>query len=177
MQGTHDRQQSCAERLPAELASRLEDLELLSAAAGVYDAEQLRALWTGEHAGRLATLDSLGVDTAELRATTQDTWEDRDAEELAESAREALDSYGLSLEVRHVIVWQISTGGPGDQFELELSRDGHTYSLESARYRFLDWFDGAVAELEPEQRATLERAVEALGILEPGVILPESESR
>lgn len=178
-----DRQATCAERLPAHLTGRLEDLEQLAAAAGVYDAEQLRKLYVPpagarEHRApdRLEALDSLGVDTAELRATLPDQWEDADAEQLAESAREALDSYGLSLEVRTTLVWQLSTGGPGDQFELEVSRDQYAYSVDTARYRFLDWFDGAAQELEPDQRAIVERAAELLGILEPGVVLPAGES-
>lgn len=170
-----DRQPTCAERLPTHLAGRLQDLERLMDAASVTDADDLRALL--EPAGALGALESLGVDVAELSATYPDQWENADAEQLAESAREALDSYGLSVDVRTTLVWQLSTGGPGDQFELEVSREQYSYSVDAARYRFLDWFDGAAAELESEQRAIVERAAELLGILEPGVILPESESR
>jgi hypothetical protein len=173
-----DRQATCAERLPEHLTGRLQDLELLAAAAGVYDADSLRDLLAKrDDGGKLFdALDSLGVDTTEIRATPlEDQLEDADAEQLAESAREALDSYGLSVDVRTTLVWQLSTGGPGDQFELEVSREGYGYSIDAARYRFLDWFDGATAELEPEQRATVERAAELLGILEPGIVLPTSD--
>jgi hypothetical protein len=38
-----------------------------------------------------------------------------------------------------------STGGPGDQFEFEVAPDAA--SLRAIRYRFLDWFDGAVIDL------------------------------
>jgi hypothetical protein len=51
------------------------------------------------------------------------------------------------------LIWQISTGGPGDQFEFEV--DPEDYEVQTITYRFLDWFDGASVELHGRDYDTL----------------------
>lgn len=106
------------------------------------------------------------VDTLDIVLT------DRDEDDLAESAREALQNYGLSLEVRTVVVWQFSTGGPGDQVEMDVSSGTYGYDVDGATYRFLDWFDGAARELSGADLDAVRDAAEVLGITEPGIVLP-----
>ena len=61
-----------------------------------------------------------------------------------DEAHDRRDEYALAMELRTTMVVQISTGGPGDQFEIEVERTEHGWELADtqATYRFLDWFDG-----------------------------------
>lgn len=63
----------------------------------------------------------------------------------SDDAMEYLDNFALAIEVRTTMIVQISTGGPGDQFEIEVVKGDYGWELadSSATYRFLDWFDGA----------------------------------
>ena len=48
--------------------------------------------------------------------------------------------------------WQLSTGGPGDEFRFYCGRDGAPYRVE---YWFLDWFDGAKVTLSGADEALM----------------------
>ena len=63
----------------------------------------------------------------------------------ADEALDRRDEYALAVDLRTIMIVQISTGGPGDQFEVEVERTEHGWELADAQatYRFLDWFDGA----------------------------------
>lgn len=89
---------------------------------------------------------------------------DEDAEEIA---REELDNFALSIDVKHTMVVQISTGGPGDQFEIAIEKGQYGWELadNAATYRFLDWFDGATRRTDDESvMAYLENLVEIAGL-------------
>ena len=45
--------------------------------------------------------------------------------------------------------YQLSTGGPGDEFRFYVNLDLSVYKIE---YWFLDWFDGAKVILKPSQQ-------------------------
>lgn len=82
----------------------------------------------------------------------------RDVAEAAEDydtqdeVLEELDNYALCIDVRHTMIVQLSTGGPGDQFEIEITQGDHGWELadREATYRFLDWFDGATKTTDNE---------------------------
>ena len=43
--------------------------------------------------------------------------------------------------------WQLSTGGPGDEFRFYVDGDK---TIQEIEYWFLDWFDGACTQVEGE---------------------------
>jgi hypothetical protein len=72
---------------------------------------------------------------------------------LAEIKKGQLTGENL-LAVTKKEVWtiELSWGGPQDYFEVWVDRmpSGNAPEIESISYHFLDWFDGAVRELEGE---------------------------
>jgi len=48
--------------------------------------------------------------------------------------------------------YQLSTGGPGDEFRFYVDAAGHCYRVE---YWFLDWYDGASITLTDDDKALL----------------------
>jgi len=66
----------------------------------------------------------------------------------------ALDEYGLCFDycpagtwndqVESFFRWQLSTGGPGDEFRFYAGLDWKSYKIE---YVFIDWYDGASRRL------------------------------
>lgn len=121
-------EQTCEDRIGAQLAGRIEDLNRMT--------------------------DQISDAQAEER------WDD------AEEAQEELDAFPLSVDLKTTMVVQISTGGPGDQFEIEVVKGEYGWELADthATYRFLDWFDGATRRTDdPAVLAYLESMVECLG--------------
>jgi hypothetical protein len=120
---TDTRNTSCDERIDANLASRIEDLE-----------------------GLMNRINGDDVDDGD-------------------EAQEELDEFALSMELRTTMVVQISTGGPGDQFEIAVVNNGHGWELDAdkATYRFLDWFDGSTRTTDdPAVMAYLANMVERM---------------
>ena len=58
--------------------------------------------------------------------------------------------------------WQLSWGGPGDEFRIYINPDKSVHRIE---YWYLDWYDGAKVELDAQQHSDawshLEQMVEA----------------
>ncbi len=81
-----------------------------------------------------------------LNPDTGDSWESD------EEAYEAQREYGLGVGSETVITFQTSWGGPSDQFEITVDEDG---DITEIRYRFLDWFDGAVRTLHGDEYDTV----------------------
>ena len=58
--------------------------------------------------------------------------------------------------------WQLSWGGPGDEFRIYVNPNKSVHRIE---YWYLDWFDGAKVTLDPEKHSDawshLEQMVEA----------------
>jgi len=93
-----------------------------------------------EHlAGRMEDFRSIlaGTRGEGIDPDTGETWDE-------DTAHERIHEYGLCLTVERLVTIQLSTGGPGDQLEYTLDADGLVTEI---RYRFLDWFDGAVVTL------------------------------
>jgi len=57
----------------------------------------------------------------------------------------------LAVDLHHTIVIQLSTGGPGDQFECKVVKGKYGLEIEEITYRFLDWFDGAALILNDKE--------------------------
>lgn len=127
---------TCAERVIGEMESRIAQLEALHTALD--DAQDN---------------DGQGIEV---------DGETLDADDIAER----IDTFALGAEIRYTLVVQLSTGGPGDQFEIEIQQSRHGWEIadDSATYRFLDWFDGATATTEnPTVLNYLETIAECLG--------------
>lgn len=71
---------------------------------------------------------------------------------LSDLARDTFyDSYYediLSVDVTTTVTVLLSTGGPEDLFEFDFNKEGECVA---GRYRFKDWFDGAVRTLSDEE--------------------------
>jgi hypothetical protein len=46
--------------------------------------------------------------------------------------------------------WQLSWGGPGDEFRIYVNPDKSVHRIE---YWYLDWYDGAKVELDAQQHS------------------------
>ena len=46
--------------------------------------------------------------------------------------------------------WQLSWGGPGDEFQIYVNPDKSVHRIE---YWYLDWYDGAKVTLDPEKHS------------------------
>lgn len=74
-------------------------------------------------------LDALGVDT-----------DDMDADTIVESAREAIDNYGLGVSMVHTIRVEISTGGPAEYLTADVDRGRFGWERESSvTFHYADW--------------------------------------
>jgi len=65
----------------------------------------------------------------------------------------------LGLEVRPVIVVQLSWSGPADWLEIELEND-REHDIRRVTYHFADWFDHAERDVTEQNAPALWRAVE-----------------
>lgn len=67
-------------------------------------------------------------------------------EDPADVGYRMLDEYPLWVTVKRTMVVGLSTGGPGDQFEVDIDEHGNMESHPI--YRFLDWWDGATRQAD-----------------------------
>lgn len=97
-------------------------------------------------AGRIEQLAEI------LTAIDNDGGEIEGDEVDGEDALERLDEFPLCVDLSVTMTVQISTGGPGDQLEIEIERGQYGWELadDHATYRFLDWFDGATRRTDDE---------------------------
>jgi hypothetical protein len=73
---------------------------------------------------------------------------DHEDEDIREDAYNAQNELPLSIDVKRTVIVQLSTGGPGDQFEIDVDDEGNVVRI---RYRFIDWFDGAERTLSGDE--------------------------
>lgn len=110
----------------------------------------------GAMAGRLADIRDMW-----------DRWHDADAtDDERDEAFDELNNYGLSFDYvapntfenqpRGYWRWQISWGGPSDEFRFygEVIND-YSVSLDAVEYWRMDWFDGAYARPSGDDLALL----------------------
>ena len=69
------------------------------------------------------------------------------AETVWEEKREWRGEMVISVTEKRVVEILLSTGGPEDLFEIDIEDN----EIVGGRYRFKDWFDGAVREISAEQ--------------------------
>ena len=70
-------------------------------------------------------------------------------EDRRDSNFEEWNNYPLSVSKSTLVTVQLSWGGPSDEFEVEIDEEREVVAI---RYRFKDWFDGAMRELQPGSR-------------------------
>ena len=80
-----------------------------------------------------------------------------DDRERQEEAHTRAHEYGLGIDVKRVVRWQLSWGGPSDEIEFHIDQDNRVERIE---YVFKDWWDGARTEVTGEARRVLERFYE-----------------
>lgn len=125
------KQQTCAERLPQQLAGRLEDFRAMFS---VLDAEDM---------------DDLTDDQLSTAQNLREPDRSVSLNDLHEQVRELILALPLAVETRTVRRVLLSTGGPGDWFEVETDEDGYVWRVS---YVFQDWFDVARADLDGRDR-------------------------
>lgn len=125
------RQESCEERIGKRLEGRLETMKGLRDAQGVYDDETLSQL---SPEGREAIQDHTGQDTSDM-----------DPDDVRETAQTAAWEWPLAVTTLRVVRIDLSTGGPGDWFEVFVDENNDVTSIV---YHFNDWFDHAERTLD-----------------------------
>lgn len=90
----------------------------------------------GELADRLADFDAIVRREQRASATGDENRREENFEEW--------NNFPLAISKSTLVTVQLSYGGPSDEFEVEISADREIVAI---RYRFKDWFDGAVREL------------------------------
>lgn len=124
-----DRQPTCADRIQQHYDSRERHIHMLLSAA-------LAEAVTDVPDNVRTELESLGVDL------TND-------ETLSESSRTRLDELPLAISIRHTLRVDLSTGGPGDWFEVDIEPVNHGWqTCGNVVYHFADWFDHAAMETD-----------------------------
>lgn len=131
---------SCESKVKDHLDSRLEDLRLLYGDMVCWSEDELE------------TAEGLGIDTSGYS-------EQGDLEEAVYTAR---NEYGLCFDYvapetfddqdEGYFRYQLSTGGPGDEFRFFVNPDMICHRIE---YWFLDWNDGAIRRLHGEDKELL----------------------
>lgn len=160
------------EGLGVTLPDLLSDLVTKSHAADDDTAESLHALRAGVDIAN-DPVDGWPDDFQPLC----DVLRDEGTGLLADAAREALEEYGLSVDVEttRVLRWVFSTGGPHDEIEMAVDRGAWSWDIEQATFVFQDWFDGARKPLTGDELETVRQAAEIVGFTEPGSLLPERD--
>lgn len=134
-----DTQKTCEERIAAHLAGRLQDFRafatLTDYSAGANEPEMVDAA------------ERLDIET-----------DGQTADDLSEAAMERIYEYPLSIQTLRVHRIDLSTGGPGDWFEVFVD-DGEITRIV---YHFNDWFDHAERTLDGPEFDAAERFVSAL---------------
>ena len=125
------KQQTCAERLPEQLAGRLEDFRAMFA---VLDAEDM---------------DDLSDDQISTAQNLREPDRSVSLYDLHDQVRDSILETPLAIETRKVHRVLLSTGGPGDWFEVETDESGYVWRVS---YVFQDWFDVAREDLEGQDR-------------------------
>jgi len=116
------------------------------------------------------------IDTIESIFDRIDHGYDIDDPDYVDEAETELDEYYLCFDYvepntfedqhRGYLRWQLSWGGPSDEFRFFIDEQGGIIDIE---YHFMDWFDGAVIEVNPfsEPAELLDRAFDWLTAGEP----------
>ena len=106
-----------------------------------------------EYADRIETIESI-LDRIDLQRFKKGNGHDIEDPDYVEVAETELDEYGLCFDYvepntfedqkRGYLRWQLSWGGPSDEFRFFIDEQGGITDIE---YHFMDWFDGAVIDV------------------------------
>jgi len=105
--------------------------------------------------GRLECLRIHHMTEDEARAAAEDLGidtEDKDVHDLRSELIDAEMEGVLSIEKKTLITVLLSFGGPSDGFDFTFDSDGE---LDSCKYWYKDWFDGARRDVPLEQAQQL----------------------
>ena len=121
-----------------------------------------------KYADRIETIES-------IFECIDDAYDGQDYDAIDDALTE-FDEYGLCFDYvepntfddqkRGYLRWQLSWGGPSDEFRFFVDEQGGITDIE---YHFMDWFDGAVIKVNPfsETAELLDRAFDQLTAGEP----------
>lgn len=121
METQEKKEKNCEERIADHLEGRLKQY-----LPDLDDVETCQTILT-EFGAEVPT------DETELKEKASDTFQENVCNDV------------LSIDKVTTYKVLLSWGGPSDQFEFDYDSNG---DLVAGRYRFLDWFDGAVRSLE-----------------------------
>ena len=150
------RRETCEDRIGAHLASRMVDLRALVELGhhGLHDTDEWSCLDTSERIDAINAVRDAGGEKVSVFAARSDDWP-FDVTSIYE--------YGLSFDYvcEHTYAdqdrgfwrYQLSWGGPSDEFRFYVGASGRPYSVE---YRFHDWYDGAGVFLTGGDKETLD---------------------
>ncbi len=124
-----DKEKTCEERISEHLESRLFHIRTVTELLETHgDREEMLELLSQQ---RIRDFIREDLDLALTPFDPDDLYNDID---------EGRMNYGLSLDKKTVWTWQLSWGGPSDEFEIEVDAEG---DVTEVFYLFKDWFDGA----------------------------------
>lgn len=122
---------TCNDRIDNELESRLDDL---------------RQLWEAEKNGNEDGVDGLGTFCEYGLAFDY----------VAPEEEEGEDGEPIESDEPGYFRYQLSWGGPSDEFRFYADGQGYKWNVWKVEYVFMDWFDGAKRTLHGDDRALLE---------------------
>lgn len=153
---------TCQDKVTYALESRMTDLRPLinpapeyltmrtSPAAKISDIGKKHDFIYADHTIAVLTIDEI------------DEWSilfDQYKDQIREAADQALNEYGLAVDYvpgntdfndgAGYIRYQISYGGPSEEFRFYIDADLNCYKIE---FWYLDWFDGAGTEVKGSDR-------------------------
>lgn len=147
------RKLTCEDRIRSHLEGRLADFQLLYETTPqdvelVDDGTMDTVLRVGEYVFRYS--HEFAADYRdESGALDLESFIEDVCGEIEDSMQQYASEYGLDLswdQDLHCLTYLLSTGGPHDEIRYYYAADG---CLTGIKYAFLDWFDGAVLEIEP----------------------------
>lgn len=165
---TETKKPTCEERIDSHMKSRLDDLRTMMQP----DASMVELI----DDGTLDTVICIGDEEFRYDVETAAEWRDSDGsfdvdlfvsdrawDQVCETLWERFGEYGLSWDYVEAdsengdpgyFRYQISWGGPSDEFRFFVDYGGQLYCVE---YWFLDWFDGASRTLHGDDYQLLEQ--------------------
>jgi hypothetical protein len=170
-------QPTCADRIEAHKTSRLRDFAALAALADSYDGATLLAALEDQAArDELEEIDSDALERIKAAGAAEeerDEYDGETAEEIAadvvqgiaDSARESIYEFPLSVSRQVVHRIDLSTGGPADWLEVFME-SGDDSTIDRIVYHFADWFDHAETVLDGADFDAAERFAREVLVIE-----------
>lgn len=158
--------ESCAERLPEHLKSRLQTFAGL---VKVNNNAEAVAAWiddaSADESGELSIDQLRDISGYYSEADVRGALVGKDGDDLRELVSERFNELPLSLETFRTVKVLLSTGGPADwlEYTVDDTEDATGGEIVGVEYVFQDWFDGARVRLADEDLDTAKEAAEIAG--------------